>query len=73
MTLYASGLGVDISQTQVFFDDPAPLTYLGQAPNLAPGITQINYQVANIPGQSILSVVNGQSTDYAYVYVTSAF
>jgi uncharacterized protein (TIGR03437 family) len=69
MTLYASGLGANVSQTQVVFDDPAPLTYLGLAPSLAPGITQINYQVPAIPGQSILSVVNGQSTDFAYVYI----
>ena len=69
MTLYASGLGLSIDETQVIFDDPAPLSYLGPAPLLLNGITQINYTVADIPGQSILSVVNGNSTDYAYVYV----
>jgi uncharacterized protein (TIGR03437 family) len=69
MTLYASGLGLDISQTQVFFDDPAPLTYLGPAPGLVHGVTQINYVVPNLPGQSILSVVKGASTDYVYVWV----
>jgi uncharacterized protein (TIGR03437 family) len=69
MTLYASGLGVDIAQTQVFFDDAAPITYLGQAPGLISGVTQINYVVPNIPGQSILSLVNGASTDYVYIYL----
>ena len=41
----------------------------GVAPFMRSGIIQVNYTVPNIPGQSILSVVNGQSTDFAYVYV----
>jgi uncharacterized protein (TIGR03437 family) len=69
MTLYASGLGTDITQAQVIFDQPAPLAYVGQAPLLTHGIIQINYVVPEIPGQSILSVVSGNSTDYAYVYL----
>ena len=53
----------------VVFDDPATLTYLGPAPGLVSGITQINFVVPPIDGQSILSVSAGASTDYVYVYV----
>jgi uncharacterized protein (TIGR03437 family) len=58
-----------LSPVSVVFDDPAPLTYIGSAPGLVSGITQINFVVPAIEGQSILSVIAGASTDYVYVYV----
>lgn len=66
--------GAAIPQTfplgvSVIYDDPATLTYLGPAPGLVSGITQINYIVPQIDGQSILSLSAGNSTDYVYVYV----
>ncbi len=57
------------SGVSVIFDDPAPITYIGPAPGFVSGITQINYVVPAIDGQSILSLSAGNSTDYVYVYV----
>jgi hypothetical protein len=70
MSLYASGLGLTAaSAVSVVFDDPATITYLGPAPGQTDGVTQINFVVAPIDGQSVLSVNAGNSTDYAFVYV----
>ena len=67
MTLYALGLGA--ATAQVIFNNPATLTYQGPAPGQIQGVTQINFVVPPVTGQSILSVVAGPSTDYVYVYV----
>lgn len=58
-----------LSDVSVAVDDPAPLSYLGPAPGLISGVSQINFVVPQIPGQSILSVSAGKSTDYVYLYV----
>jgi uncharacterized protein (TIGR03437 family) len=58
-----------LSPVSVVFNDPAKLTYVGSAPGQVSGITQINFIVPAVIGQSVLSVNAGKSTDFVFVYV----
>jgi uncharacterized protein (TIGR03437 family) len=54
----------------VVFNDAAKLTYLGPAPGFYSGISQVNFVVPDIPGESVLSLTAGaNSTDFVFVYV----